>query len=136
MSWATCYSSSNNVYFELPPMMQDGRIFKQDKSESQIMNEKMVKDNSIKTNADYRKYLANNSHDIIMFNQVESYHNTGYKPVVFENEVSNNTPYLFKSKTDPSKPIGYNDSDLKNKYLSREQLQSQLTSPVIELPNK
>ena len=133
MSWATCYSSSNNVYFELPPMMEDGRIFKQHKTESQKMHESMIEDNSIATNADYRKYLANNSNQIIMYNQVESYSQTGFKPALFNNEPSSNTPYLFKSKTDPSKPVGYNESDLKNKYLTREQLQSQLTSPIIDL---
>ena len=27
MSWATCYSGSNNVYLNKPPLMSDGRIF-------------------------------------------------------------------------------------------------------------
>jgi|TARA_B110000967_G_C18888759_1_gene565856 hypothetical protein len=136
MSWATSYSSSNNVYFDLPPMMEDGRVFDERKTESQIMHENMIKNNSIKTNADYRKYLANNADSIISYNQVESYHQTGFKPVIFQNELSSNVPYLFKSKSDPSRPVGYNDSDLKKKYLTREQLQSQLTAPVIELPGK
>ena len=133
MSWATCYSSSNNVYFELPPMMEDGRIFKKQESESQKMHESMISDNSIVTNSDYRNYLATQADEIITYNQVESYHQTGFKPSVFENEPSSNTPYLFKSKTDPSKPVGYNESYLKNKYLTREQLQSQLTAPVFSL---
>ena len=136
MSWATSYSSSNNVYFDLPPMMEDGRVFDERKTESQIMHENMIKNNSIKTNADYRNYLANNADSIISYNQVESYHQTGFKPVIFQNELSSNVPYLFKSKSDPSRPVGYNDSDLKKKYLTREQLQSQLTAPVIELPGK
>jgi hypothetical protein len=136
MSWATCYSSSNNVYFDLPPMMDDGRVFEEHKTESQIMHQNMIKDNSIRTNADYRKYLANNADSIISYNQVESYHQTGFKPVVFQNEPSSNAPYLFKSKSDPTKPVGYNDSDLKKKYLTREQLQSQLTAPVIDISSK
>ena len=136
MSWATSYSSSNNVYFDLPPMMEDGRVFDERKTESQIMHENKIKNNSIKTNADYIKYLANNADSIISYNQVESYHQTGFKPVIFQNELSSNVPYLFKSKSDPSRPVGYNDSDLKKKYLTREQLQSQLTAPVIELPGK
>ena len=44
MSWATCYSSSNNVYFDLPPMMDDGRVFEEHKTESQIMHQNMIKD--------------------------------------------------------------------------------------------
>ena len=26
MSWATCYSGSNNIHFSNPPMMSDGRF--------------------------------------------------------------------------------------------------------------
>ena len=27
MSWATCYSGSNNIHFNIPPSMSDGRLF-------------------------------------------------------------------------------------------------------------
>ena len=27
MSWATCYSGSNNIHFNSPPIMSDGRNF-------------------------------------------------------------------------------------------------------------
>ena len=27
MSWATCYSGSNNIHFNTPPFMSDGRLF-------------------------------------------------------------------------------------------------------------
>ena len=27
MSWATCYSGSNNIHFNLPPLMSDGREY-------------------------------------------------------------------------------------------------------------
>ena len=27
MSWATCYNSSNNIHFNFPPIMADGRNF-------------------------------------------------------------------------------------------------------------
>ena len=27
MSWATCYSNLNNVYYNFPPIMHDGRNY-------------------------------------------------------------------------------------------------------------
>ena len=27
MSWGTCYNGSNNIHFNLPPLMSDGRNF-------------------------------------------------------------------------------------------------------------
>ena len=27
MSWGTCYSGSNNIHFDFPPIMSDGRNF-------------------------------------------------------------------------------------------------------------
>lgn len=27
MSWATCYSGSNNIHFNIPPLMNDGRHY-------------------------------------------------------------------------------------------------------------
>ena len=27
MSWGTCYSGSNNIHFDFPPIMKDGRNF-------------------------------------------------------------------------------------------------------------
>ena len=38
---------------------------------------------------------------------------------------------MFKSFNDQSKPNGYQDSDLKQMYLTREQLNSKKVSPVV-----
>ena len=27
MSWGTCYGASNNIHFDFPPLMSDGRNF-------------------------------------------------------------------------------------------------------------
>ena len=27
MSWGTCYAGSNNIHFDFPPIMMDGRNF-------------------------------------------------------------------------------------------------------------
>jgi hypothetical protein len=45
---------------------------------------------------------------------------------------SSNVSYTFKSVYDTNKPgYGYNNSDLKNPYMSREKLQAQVISPSI-----
>jgi dimeric dUTPase (all-alpha-NTP-PPase superfamily) len=42
-----------------------------------------------------------------------------------------NSPFLYSSYVDESKPIGYETSDLKEMYLSREQLSARMVSPAI-----
>jgi hypothetical protein len=42
-------------------------------------------------------------------------------------------PYLFKSVTDESKPMGYSNSDMKSLYLSREQLEAKRVAPFINM---
>jgi hypothetical protein len=42
-----------------------------------------------------------------------------------------NVPFVFDSVLDSSQPFGYENSDLKNYYLSRQQLQARMIAPVI-----
>jgi hypothetical protein len=42
-----------------------------------------------------------------------------------------NVPYVFTSVLENSQPFGYENSDLKNYYLSRQQLQARMIAPVI-----
>jgi hypothetical protein len=45
-----------------------------------------------------------------------------------------NVPYLYKNRFDNSThSYGYSDSDLKNPYLSRQQLNSRIISPIINI---
>ena len=47
----------------------------------------------------------------------------------------NKSPFLFKTTYDTNKPgFGYNNSNLKSPYISREQLQSRMMAPSITLP--
>ena len=68
MSWGTCYSGSNNIHFDYPPIMMDGRNFA-DWQPGAVINERIRQDAHIKSNADYRKYLTNNADNIIKYNQ-------------------------------------------------------------------
>ena len=43
----------------------------------------------------------------------------------------NSNKYLFSSCMDRTQPFGYESSDLKNIYISRERLNSNLSGPII-----
>ena len=150
MSWGTCYSGSNNIHFDYPAIMSDGRNYANWLPGAAI-NEKIRKDEGIKTNWDYRRYLTQNADTIIKNNQIAAcdeccavpnatYSNTNE---VVQSETTQNqllkgmyvqsqTPYLYKSCSDFSRPnYGYQESDLKNMYASSLNLKSRMVTPVI-----
>lgn len=134
MSWGTCYSGSNNIHFDFPPIMMDGRNFA-NWQPGAVINEKIRQEADIKTNSDYRKYLTDNADKIIKYNQSQSCDQCCSCPAIYGAEVprgsESNTPYLYKSCSDASVPFGYETSDLKNDYLSRQQLQARLNIPLM-----
>ena len=136
MSWGTCYAGSNNIHEDMPPLMSDGRNYTAWQPEA-IINDNIKKDANIKTNWEYRQYLQNNANHIMKYNTMEAIYTTGINPVMENQEQSTkNSPFIFKSTHDTNKPVyGYNNTDLKNFYLSREQLQSRLISPSIPTVN-
>ena len=130
MSWATCYSGSNNIHFNDPPIMSDGRIYSSWQPTASV-NNKIKEQAGIKTNWEYRNYLRNNSSEIMKYNST-SYCNELGLPTHVSNDstVSQNVPYMYKSVFDTSRPgYGYSESSLKNPYLTREQLQSRAVYP-------
>jgi len=137
MSWGTCYSGSNNIHFDFPPIMMDGRNFASWQPGA-VINEKIRQEAQIKTNSDYRYYLMNNADKIIKYNQLQACDQCCSCPAVYgdvamnhgEQRVTGN-PYLYKSCSDNSAPFGYESSDLKNEYLSRQQLQARLNIPLL-----
>jgi hypothetical protein len=125
MSWGTCYSGSNNIHFNFPPLMEDSRLFSN--YYSSALNDSVFQNNkNIKNNSDYRKYLQVNADTIIKNNQyvsiIECGINRNYNS---EPLVSNQTPYIFNSILSRDQPYGYEASDLKNIYLSKQQLDAQ-----------
>ena len=129
MSWGTCYSGSNNIHFDFPPIMADGRNYSSWQP-SAVINERIQKQENIKTNWEYRQYLTNNAKDIMKFNSQESCYDLGLSSNISKTGgKSENVPKLFQSTHDQR--YGYQQSDLKMPYLSREQLQSRMISPSI-----
>lgn len=135
MSWSTCYSGSNNIHFNFPPIMADGRNFAQWQPDA-VVNNRIQQKEGITNNWSYRQYLQQNGLQIMNYNTTEACYELGLDPHVQTGKTpSDNVPYTFRSTFDTGKPgFGYCNSDLKNPYLSREQLNSRLVAPSIVPP--
>lgn len=129
MNWGTCKSGSNNIHFDFPPIMSDGRNYSSWQPNATLNND-IVKKYNIKTNADYRQFLTKNADYIIKANQINACGGCCNCLTVNASPKTSNTPYLYTSCTDSTQPYGYETSDLKEMYLSRER-QAQLK----ELPS-
>ena len=134
MSWSTCYSGSNNINFNFPPIMADGRLWSQWQPDAAVNQRIQVKE-GIQSNWQYRQFLQNNATQIMNYNTEESCYALGLDPhSKTGNTPSDNVPYAFKGVFDTSKPgFGYCNSDLKNPYLTSEQLNARLIAPSINL---
>lgn len=87
---------------------------------------------------EYRKALQNNADSIMRTNMQTAQHNIGdyntlYSVPIDEcADVSRDMhPYLYKSLYDDTRPFGYETSDLKEQYLSMEQLYARLNVPMM-----
>ena len=136
MAWATCYSGSNNIHFNYPPIMADGRNYASWQPDA-VINERIQKSEGINNNWNYRQYLQKHGLEIMKYNSEESCYELGLNPHIMTNNTpSSNVPYAFKSTFDTSAPgYGYCNSDLKNPYLTREQLNARLIAPSINVNN-
>ena len=134
MSWGTCFSGSNNIHFNFPPIMNDGRNYASYQPEA-IINERIQVRNNINTNWKYRQFLTNNANSIMNFNTEEACYTLGLSPHISTDATpSSNVPFVYHSTFDTRKPgFGYNESDLKSPYLTRTELQARMISPHISL---
>jgi hypothetical protein len=131
MSWGTCYAGSNNIYPDFPPIMNDGRNYA-NWQPGAVINESIRQQAKITSNWHYREYLSKNADTIIKYNQMSACGECCANTVQYGTgkSVSNNSPYLYKSCLDSTKKFGYEDSDLKNLYLTDTSLQSRMVTPV------
>jgi len=135
-AWATCYSGSNNINFNFPPIMDDGRNFASWQPEA-VVNQRIQASEGIQSNWSYRQYLQQNGVQIMNYNNTEACYTLGLDPhTQTDRTPSDNVPKKFANVFDTSKPgFGYCNSDLKNPYLSREQLNARLIAPSINPEN-
>lgn len=134
--WENCYSASNNYNLNFPALMSDSRIWSQWQPDA-VVNQKIQKQEGIQSNWSYRQYLQKNGLQLMNYNTAEACYDLGLDPhIKTDRTPSDNVPYKFKGIFDSSKPgFGYCNSDLKNPYLSSEQLNSRLIAPSINPAN-
>lgn len=129
MSWGTCYSGSNNIHFNSPPLMADGRAYSSWKSACTVDNE-LKKRANIRSNWEYRQFLTFNA-DSLMAHNLQSSLDNCCSSISNVKKYSDHNKYLFKSCSDANRPFGYEKSDLKNIYLSRSEQNNQLIAPIL-----
>jgi hypothetical protein len=141
--------ATNNRYPQFPPKMQDGRSLMSSWTPESVVDHQYWKAHETQFRADaplnpnwmYRRHLQKNALDIIAQNFRETANDTGFSaasvvPVGVAAAAAaqgpKNAPYLFQSLNDPAteKP-GYESSDLKSLYLTREQLQARKSAPTV-----
>ena len=130
MSWGTCNGGSNNIHFDFPPIMADGRNYATWQPGAQVSND-IRKAQGITTNWQYRKYMQENADSIIKHNQLEACDECCSCPARYgvQGEHESNTPFLYKSCAESTQPYGYENSDLKSLYLTKYQLQCRMFTP-------
>ena len=133
-AWAVCYSGSNNAHFNFPPIMTDGRNYATWQPEA-VINERIQRQENIHTNWHYRLYLQQHGMKIMNYNTMESCYELGLPYHVQSDKTPSDNvpvPHRYRNVYDTSKPgFGYCNSDLKNPYLSREQLNARMVAPSI-----
>ena len=136
--------TTNNKHESFPPLMQDGRSIISSWQPEYHLNQRLIKDNNIRSNWEYRAYLQTNAKAIMDSNFRLSSNDTGftvnpeYKSSIESNKLSNieTYPYSYKSIMDDNRPKGYVLSDLKSDYLTREQLDGRRIAPNVHIQKK
>lgn len=105
----------NNIHFDSPAIMADGRTYS-NWQPCAVINENIRKRENINTNWDYRNYLQRNANSIMSLDKRKACEQSGCT--------------LTNSKLSPIPP-----SDLKQIYLSRQQLQNDIVITPTQLFN-
>lgn len=129
MSWGTCYAGSNNIHFDRPAMMSDGKNYTLYNPACDL-NKKIQEKNSLKNSFEYRQFLITNGISIMNKNNKIVCEGNSECVTAPKTNISTNK-YLFSKISDNSKPYGYENSDLKNLYLSRQELNSKYVAPIV-----
>jgi hypothetical protein len=110
--------------------MNDGRSISASWQPGTVVNQKIQKDNGIQSNWQYRQYLAKHANEIRAQHFQAACTDTGY----FVRDHKDSlylTPQIYSSLQEPIKHRGSQSSDLKDLYLTREQLQAKQVVPSL-----
>ena len=123
---------TNNIYQNMPPRMTDSRSLIAAHQPEAVLNDNLLKQNNIQSNWEYRKFLTENSQQIAQDNFREACNDAGYFQRFtpdergFQSETHQTPGQLqYKERT----TILQEQSDLKQLYLSRDELQ-QRNEPI------
>ena len=123
----------NNTYYTMEPQQKfQGANYSSWQPEAET-NNKILLDTGIKSNWKYRQYIQKNANQIMKYNTMESIYTSGNNPyTILNNTPTNKSPYLYSSLYDTKNPIyGFKNSDLKQDYMSKQQIQARMISPSI-----
>lgn len=123
---------THNLYKDYPPMMSDGRVIVASWQPEAVVNNNLVKMAGVTSNWQYRQYLTHNANSIIIQNLAETMNDIGYIARYGQApETPYIPPYTYKSYLDKTNVFGYEQSDLKDLYFSKEELNARKVAPSI-----
>jgi hypothetical protein len=126
-------SSTNQTYYTITPM----NPFESSWQPSAIVNSQIQTEAGITSNWKYRQYIQNNANHIMKYNTMEYIYASGNNPYVITNkEPSTNVPLLLTSLYDQTHPsYGFNNSDLKQSFVRKQQISGRMVAPSIPTTN-
>lgn len=120
--------TSNNIYDGFPPLMEDGRTITASYQPEAVLNNYLLKETGIHSSWEYRRYLTNNAPEIIRQNRMSTMNDQGYVKR-HEDLIGNFSPPKLQHSYVESSTEGLENGDLKNLYLSREQIAAKMVAP-------
>jgi hypothetical protein len=131
---------SNNRFDGFPPLMSDGRSIVANGKSEPLGHNALLQNTGITNNAQYRDYMIKNAKQIMMNDFRNSSNDTGFS------EEGRFVDYLLASVSGKhakhasyvptNDRIVYKNSDLKDIYLSREQLDARREYPSLPSTHK
>lgn len=123
---------NNNFYTIRPTQEIQGNSYGLWQPDSET-NQKMLIDSGLSSNWKYRQYIQKNANDIMKFNTMQAINTSGNNPyTILNTRPTENTPHLYRSLHDTSNPpYGFRESDLRQNFLSKQQMKARMISPSI-----
>jgi hypothetical protein len=96
-------------------------------------SQKIRADSNIQSNWSYRQYMQKNATQIMKYNSMQSFYESGNNPYSITNTQSvQSSPHVFSSIHDTSEPLyGYKPTDLQVSFLKTQQMKSRMIAPSI-----
>ena len=118
----------NKQYYTIQPLTPGYNSWQQDSK----INQQIITDSNITSSWKYRQYMQKNANDIMKYNTMQTINASGNNPYTLLNtQPTQNTPYLYNSVHPAQNSIPYRNSDLKQNYITKEQMKSRMISPSI-----